>query len=249
MTGTRVPRNQSQPVRRAGKRRARPNAASERSAGGRPPGDRLRRGGVEDGQVRRPEGLQQVEGVGPGGVGQAHPDGELGQAGDRAAAALGQHGDHRRGGREGEQRDLLAQQPGEIGRAPQAPARPPVEQQQREREGDRHRLGRQGQGEGADHRQVPRRRRHPQPQQPRAHGRRPEEAAQDVLAFGRPGNRLDVLGVDQEEGGGQEARRGRAGQDTQHEEEEDAGRCVDEGAGQVVPPGPPAEDLRVEHVR
>ena len=75
-----------------------------------------------------------------------------------------------------------------------------------------------------------------------------EESAEDVFAFGDPGDGFDVQRVQGEEGGDGGAAAGAAGHAGEGEEEQQRAEAMDQEADQVMAGGVEAEKLDVQHV-
>jgi hypothetical protein len=82
----------------------------------------------------------------------------------------------------------------------------------------------------------------------RAQGEQPKEGAEDIFAFGDPGDRFDVQGMQGKESGDQRTQPELRGQAVQEEQEKQGVGNMEQHTGQVVAGGIESVELAVEHV-
>ncbi len=206
------------------------------------PPDRFRLERIEVREPAGPDRLHQIVEVRDERVGQPQPQRRGRERIEGPALPLGDERDRDRYRREQQEGDLLDD-------APPSLERPPVEQQQDERQRDEHRLRHQAEGEGEERGEIAARRRAPGMLDPGEQREHPEERAEEVLALGDPRHRLDVQRVEAEEGRHGRASRQRARPPPQQMEKEHGAPGVKSEADQMVAAGVEREEGHVEHVR
>ncbi len=203
----------------------------------------------------RDEGGPQVHAIGHGSVGEARPQRVPLEAAHRPRAPLRPDRGHGSAHGQREERQLLQQ---EAAKGPPFTLRgdravplqrPKVQEQERARQRDDHRLGQQPERHAQRHDRVPAQ---PGPldvTDVSEHREQPKERAQYVLALGRPGHGLGAQRVQREQRRQQRRRPSRAGHAAEHVEDEHRIRGVNQHIHQVVQAGPQPEQLDVDHVR
>lgn len=173
--------------------------------------------GIQHGEVHGPDHFTEVNDIRHQCVCGAQGERNLIKRADGPRPLLNEISNDRRCGTERKQRNLLGHKPGKSGEpipwqpvtrpvpsaefGRHAPQRPDVEQQEQERECDKHRLGHQPQCEADQHAQIAAGGRPSHVCSVRPKGEQEEQRAEDVLSFRHPGHRLHVKRMDGEERG------------------------------------------------
>ncbi len=127
--------------------------------------------------------------------------------------------------------------------------RPPVDDEQHDRQGDKHRFGHQAQCEARDRRSVARAARARGIAGVVPQGQQAEQCADHVLALGNPRYRFHVQRMQGKQPGHDGARACRTGEAPPHREYEPHIKEMDDETHQMMRAGVDAEQLHVEHVR
>ena len=147
-----------------------------------------------------------------------------------------EHGDHARGGGKREQRNFFE----DKGYAPRfrfkPPQRPVIEQEKKKRQRDHDRLGKEGEEEQQDNQQIAREgSRLPCVTRVRTHREHEEQAAQDILPLGNPGDRFHVQRMNGEHRSDERAAPQCACHLPQDKKQHDDGKRMNEDVDEMMP--------------
>ena len=128
--------------------------------------------------------------------------------------------------------------------------RPEIQQHQKRRERDEHRLGHQAERKQRRHEQIA-------PERPAvtyvaeigAEREHEKQSAQHVAPLGDPGHLLDVLRMDGKDRGHEGAGPKLVGHAPQNEKQRDRRSGVEQHIGEMMSPGIQSKELAIEHVR
>ncbi len=210
------------------------------------PGDCGQR--VEGGEIGRPNGLTQIDHSGNHGVFDSGDERKLIGADNGQALTLGEEGHHARDSAEDQQRHLFGGQTSPRG-GPDPVERPDVQEQQRERQRDQHRLDQQACREERRHQDVPADRRTGRVSGVGGHRQHRKEAAEHVLTLGDPRDRFDVQRMNREECRRERARAHTTRHPAQDQKQHADARDVEQQVDHVRRTGCESEELAVHHVR
>ena len=237
----------------------RADGCGEQKAGGGDRTPRLERGAgvrVEDGEVHRPERVDDVGPVRAERIADPERRREALEILKRSPVALGRDGNRADRRHQGKERELFengAAQPSPfpalgLRRVAQAPERPFVEEQQDEGPGDEGGLRHQPQGETAEHGRI-----EGPPAADEAlvgeQGEHGEQAGEDVLASRRPRHGFDVQGMQREHRGDERAPPAGARHALEREEEQHRIRDVENQAREMEARWIPAVECEIDRPR